>query len=222
LKCKWAVQETNWLGYWLTPTGLKPWTKKIDGILKMQPPENTKQVRSFIEAVSFYRNMFPRRSHHLAPLTNLTSKGKFEWTTECQKALVIMKALIAQDCMLGYPDHNKPFDIYTNASDYQLGAIIVQEGIPVAYYSRKLSTSQKKYTTLEKELLSIFMVFKTFDTMLLGAVIHTHTDHKNLTYTTSVNDRVLLQLNYTERFGPTYQHIAGNDNFLADMFSRLN
>jgi hypothetical protein len=58
------------------------------------------------------------------------------------------------------------------------------------------------------------MVFKGFDTMLLGAVIRIHTDHNNLMYTTSVNDRVLRQLNYIEQFGPTYQHIAGDETFL--------
>jgi hypothetical protein len=169
----------------------------------MQPPAvNTKQVPSFIGAVSFYRDMFPRL-HHLAPLTNLTGKGNFIWNLEHQKAYLIMKALIAQDCMLQYPDHNKPFDIYTNASNYQLGVVIVQEGIPVAYYSMKLTDTQKKYITLEKELLNIFMVFKGFDTMLLGAVIRIHTDHKNLTCATSVNNCVLRQLNYIKRFGPT-------------------
>jgi hypothetical protein len=133
-----------------------------------------------------------------------------------------MKALIAQDCMLQYPDHNKPFDIYTGASDYQLGAVIVQEGVPVTCFSRKLTKTQKKYTTLEKELLSIFTVFKSFDTMLFGAQITIHTYHKNLTYTSTVNNCILHQLNYVERFGPTYKHIAGDDNFLADMFSQLD
>jgi hypothetical protein len=166
--------------------------------------------------------MFPRRSHLLAPLTNLTGKGRYIWNPEHQKAFNIVKAKIAQDCLLRYPDHNKPFHIYTDASDYQLGAVIVQEGIPVAYYSRKLTETQKKYTTMEKELLSIFMTCKEFETMLLGADNQIHTDHKNLTFTTAVNDRVIRQLNYIKRFGPKYSHITGDDNFLADMFSRLS
>jgi hypothetical protein len=103
--------------------------------------------------------------------------------------------------MLQYPDHNKPFHIYTDASNYQLGtvgAVIVQEGVPVAYYSRKLTDTQKKYTTLERELLSIFMTCKEFEMMLLGANITIHTDPKNLTLTTSVNDRVIQQLNFVK------------------------
>jgi hypothetical protein len=76
LKCEWAIQETDWLGYWLTPTGLKPWRKKIDDILSMEAPQTMKQLCLFIGAITFYRDMFPKHSHILMPLTDQVGKKR--------------------------------------------------------------------------------------------------------------------------------------------------
>jgi RNase H-like domain found in reverse transcriptase len=83
-----------------------------------------------------------------------------------------MKALLAKNAFLWYLDHNKRFDIYCDASDLQLGAAILQEGMLVALYSRKLNSAQRNYTVGEKELLSIVETLKEFHTMLYGCHLY--------------------------------------------------
>jgi RNase H-like domain found in reverse transcriptase len=87
--------------------------------------------------------MWPRHSHILSPLTELTGKKAFVWEDKHQQAFEQMKALITMDVLLAYPNHNKPFDIEPDASNYQLGAVIKQDNRPIAYYTKKLNYAQK-------------------------------------------------------------------------------
>ena len=194
----------------------------MEAILAIAQPKTKKQLRSFIGMVNFYRDVWPRRSELLAPLTTMTSKKAiFKWDDKMDKSFRTMKKIMARETLLAFPDFNKPFDIHTDASNIQLGAIISQDKQPIAFYSRKLNPAQTRYTTTEKELLSIVEVLKEFRTILLGQQIKVHTDHKNLVAKSLTSDRVMRWRLYIEEYSPDLQYIKGEDNHAADALSRL-
>ncbi len=98
----------------------------------MEAPKTLKELRGFIRMVNYYPDMWPHRAHILMPLTSHTGapkKGqtqkKYVWMEKMQAAFNQMKALMAMDILCAYLNHNKPFHVYTNASDYQLGLCII-------------------------------------------------------------------------------------------------
>jgi hypothetical protein len=158
--------------------------------------------------------VWPYRAQFLAPLTEKAGapkKGvkqtKFERTSKMQDAFAQMKALMATDVLCAYPNHNKPFHIYTEALDYQLGACIMQDDKPVAYYSKKLNGAQRNYSTVDKELLSIVMTLSKFRSILLGAELHVHTNHKNILNIGDSSQRSLRWILYINEYGPTLHYI---------------
>jgi hypothetical protein len=101
----------------------------------MDCPSNPIELRMFIGCINYYRDMWPSRAHILKPLTDqsgLKKKAPIKWTDEMQKAFHKMHLLMAADALAPYLDPNKQFNIYADASDFQLGVFIIQEGRPVA------------------------------------------------------------------------------------------
>jgi hypothetical protein len=127
-KSHFAVSKIEYLRYWITRNGIQPVHKKVEAIQHIAPLTTKKQVRSFIRLINYYRDMWPRRSEILAPLTHLTSKDvPFQLTDVKQKVFDKIKAIVCCEELLSYPDFNKPFHIHTDASHYQLGAVISQD-----------------------------------------------------------------------------------------------
>ena len=159
-KLTFCTLEIEYLGYILTRDGIKPQSNKMQAILTIQPPTNVKQLRHFLGMVQYYRDLWARWSKMLAILTSLVgecsqtkvtrAKGAkrvpWHWDEVHQRAFNHIKATIARELVLAYPDYSKVFEISTDVSSKQLGAVITQENRPIAFFSWKLSSTQRKYS----------------------------------------------------------------------------
>jgi hypothetical protein len=165
-------------------------------------------------------------------LTILTSsKVKFEWYSSHQQAFDKIKKVIGTELLLCYPDFNKPFHLYTDASDHQLGAVIMHGKKPIAFHLRKPNTVEKRYTTTERELLSAIETCKGYKNTLLvyHESIIASTDHKNNTFNglkANTSDFVLhtCLLLLLEEYGVTFEYLPRKmqKNVVADALSHLD
>ena len=185
-----------------------------------------------------WENLWARRSKVLSPLaslvgecghTKVTRANKMKkrpryWDMVHQKAFHDMKTTIAKDIVLAYPDFSREFEINTDALSKQLGSLLTQGNRPLAFFSRKLSTAQQKYSVTELELLAIVETLKEFKGMLWGQRLKVYTDHKNLIQDALglTSDRVYRWRLLLEEFGPEIVYIKGIHNTVADAISRLD
>ena len=132
-----------------------------------------------------------------------------------------MKKVVANQGQLSFPDFSKPFEIHTDASDTQQGAVISQDDKPIAFCSRKLNPAQTRCCVTEKELLSIVEVLKEFRTVLLGQKIKIYTDHKNLTHKVFNTDCVMQWCLIAEEHGPQLMYLKSTKDIVPDTLSRL-
>jgi hypothetical protein len=142
-KCYFGESKFDYLGYEITRHCIQPQPKKVEAISKLSPPKTKRQLRHFLGMINYYIDMWQKRSHMLAPPTGLVSPlVKYKWGEEKQKAFDEIKQKASQETLLAFPDFEKEFHVYTDASNKQLGAVIMQEGKPLDFYSRKLNSAQ--------------------------------------------------------------------------------
>ena len=188
--------ETNYLGFFINDRGIKPDPLKVEAIKSLPAPTRVREVRSIIGMTSYYCWFIPNFSEIAEPVIALTHKhARFKRSEECQKAFEYLKASLTVVPLLSYPDPNKPYTLYTDASNSCIGACLTQQcddevGIlpnvknekPIYYLSHKLSRTQCKWSTIEKEAFAIHCSLQKLDYYLHNSRFGIKTDHKPLKY----------------------------------------
>ena len=148
-------------------------------------PQNVNQLQRFLGMVQYYRDLWARRREMRSSLTNLvgecghikatratrTRHMPWHWDDMHQTAFDIKKTAIAKDIVWAYPDYSQGFEIYTDSSKFQLGAIITQNNLPLAFFSHKLNTAQQKYSMTKQELLDIVETITDLKFILWGQTL---------------------------------------------------
>ena len=165
-KCRLFSRSTKFLSHVVSGDGVSPDPEKMEAVQTWPVPQNVTELRSFL-GFSYYRKFIPNFSKIACPLIKLTQKGnKFDWTPDCQKAFKDLKRCVTQPPILGYPAVDAPFILDIDPSSQGLGAVLsqMQEGQErvIAYASKSLSKSQKRYCTTYRELHALVLFVKHF------------------------------------------------------------
>ena len=231
-KCHFAKREVEYLGFMVTPEGLKPTQRHTSSISSYPVPINLKELRQFLGLASYYRRFIQGFAAIAHPLHQLTRKDTpFNWTSACQQAFERLKSYLTSAPVLAYPDFSRDFILETDACVLGLGAILSQrqeDGSihPIAYASRSLSQPEKNYGITELETLAVVWAFSHFRAYLYGHKVTVYTDHSavkailgtpNLSgkharwwtkvYSNGVNSLQII-------------HLSGKENVNADALSR--
>ena len=111
---------------------------KVRAILEWEAPTRVPELRSFLGLANYYRRFIRSYSAIVAPLTDLLKKGHaWDWDAGCQTAFDAIKAAMVQEPVLVLPDFTKPYEVQTDASDFTIGRVLMQDGHPVRFGTSK-------------------------------------------------------------------------------------
>ena len=204
---------------------------KVEAIHQYPVPRDKRDIMRFLGMAGYYRKFCHNFATIAAPLTELLQKKqKFMWTQNCQAAFEKIKAVLLMAPVLRAPDFSKLFKLFVDASDIGVGGVLLQEdkdGIdhPVCYFSRKLDSHQRNYSTYEKETLALLLSLQHFDIYLRPTVdpVQVYTDHNPLVFISKMknhNQRLLRWSLALQEYDLEIRHVKGRDNVIADALSR--
>ncbi|CAO2169811.1 unnamed protein product [Urochloa humidicola] len=223
-KCVFAQREISYLGYVISEKGVGTDPTKVSAIAQWPTPTSAKELRSFLGLAGYYRKFVKGFGLISRPLTDLLKKHSlFIWTSVHDKSFAALKHTLCHAPVLALPDFSKTFAIETDASGTGVGAVLLQDGHPLAYISKALGPKSQGLSTYEKEYLAILLAVQQWRAYLQHNEFIIFTDQKSLTQLTEQRLHTHWQQKvFSKMLGLQYRVVykQGIDNRVADALSR--
>ena len=179
-KCSFAQHQLEYLGHIISDKGVSTDPDKTAVMLQWPVPTNFTELRGFLGLTGYYRKFVQYYGLLAKPLTCLLQHKQFEWTEHAQLAFDKLKQAMSTTPVLQLPDFTKQFELETDACAVGIGAVLLQQGHPIAYYSKALGPVNQKLSIHEKEFLAIIMSLDKWRSYLQRGTFVIKTDHKSL------------------------------------------
>uniref|UniRef100_A0A674NW69 Gypsy retrotransposon integrase-like protein 1 n=1 Tax=Takifugu rubripes TaxID=31033 RepID=A0A674NW69_TAKRU len=229
-KCEFGVKSLTFVGDVVSEEGVKPDPRKTSAINNMERPTNKDEVRRFLGMVTYLAKFVPQLSTQSAPLRSLLEqKNEWVWSHEQEQCFLKLKEILTQAPVLRFYDPEKSTRISADASQYGLGAVLLQQHeeqwLPVAYASRALTSAESRYAQIEKELLASLYACERFHQYVYGKMFEVETDHKPLVSIMNkpLNDcpvRIQRMLIRLQKYDVHMIYTQGKYMYTADTLSR--
>ena len=225
-KCEFGVAETTYIGHDLSAEGIKPDQSKVEAIVNMPPPEDKKGVERLLGTVNYLAKFVPSMSTITEPIRLLLQKEiAFHWSNAQEKAFLQIKEILSKEPVLKFYDVTKPVTISCDASKSGLGAVICQDGKPVAFASRSMTDPETRYAQIEKELLAVLFALERFNQYVYGKDVTVESDHRPLEFImkkplSAAPPRLQRMLLRLQKYTFTLKYRPGKELVVADTRSR--